>query len=115
MGAKKDTFGPFTQADGERVITLSGDQANFAYHSIALNHITTATGVEAIPTAGNFVLEAQRNGSNIWETLDVNDGQIPAATVGGWDIIRVAIQRLRVRPSGYDNDKSYFVIITGVE
>ena len=119
MTVQVNRFGPFTQADGAQAITLPVQQTNFFYHSVALLHVTTATAsaanpVESAPGAGTFVLEGQRFKSNVWEPFGRNDGQISAVSVGGWDIARVALRALRVTPTGYDSDKSYFVYVNGV-
>ena len=106
-------YGPFTQAQGAQTIELPGEQRGFAFQSIALRYVLTSTLDDAIPSAGSFVLEARRGGSNIWEDIS-GVTSIPAPTVGGWDLLGVAIEAIRITPTAFDADKSYFVTMNGV-
>lgn len=115
MAVQSNESGPFTQADGAQTISLEGAQDNYPFHTVSLNHVLTSTGVETTPTTGTFLLEAQREGSNIWEPIGENEGVLQAVSEGGSDIIRVPIQAVRITPTNYDSDKSYFVTLNGIE
>ena len=113
MTVQINRWGPFTQAEGVQEIEFPGQQRGFAFHSVTLRH-QDSNGDDAIPTAGTFQLMGRRNGSNIWEPLDVNNGVIAAPSVGGWDIIRVALEAIRITPTSYDANLEYFVTLNGV-